>query len=109
MATAAAGTSFGESREPVITTMELDVGMVRAAFPDWCVGGGPGRWFAVREGVEVRYGPRSLLRRYLNAPDLAQLAEKLGLQQHLDGLDAEELREVWERVTLPLPEVPGAS
>ena len=63
----------------------LDVTMVRATFPDWRIGGSPGCWFAVRYGIEVSDGPRSLLRRYLSSPELEQLTEKLCLQEYLDG------------------------
>ena len=79
----------------------IDAAMVREAFPEWHLAGGPGRWFAVRGGCVAESGPASLLRCYLSALDLPQLAEKLGLQQYLDDLPAEQLAEVWERVTLP--------
>ena len=85
----------------------LDVATVRDAYPDWRTGGGPGRWFAVRDGVEAHYGPKSLLRRCLSAPDLPQLAEKLGLQQYLDHLAPEELADAWKRVMPPPPENPS--
>ena len=85
----------------------LDVATVREAYPDWRIGGGPGCWFAVRDGVEAHYGPKSLLRRCLSAPDLPQLAEKLGLQQYLDRLAPEELADVWKRVMPPPPENPS--
>lgn len=84
-----------------------DAARVREAFPDWHIGAGPGCWFAVRAGVEARYGPKSLLRRCLIAPDLPQLAGKLGLQQHLDHLTRKELADAWKRVILPLPENPS--
>lgn len=82
------------------TTTVIDMAMVRDAFPAWRIAEGPGRWFAVRGGRVVQSGPASLLRCYLSAPDLPQLAEKLGLQQYLDDLTPEQLAEVWERVTL---------
>ncbi len=85
----------------------LDVATVREAYPHWRTGGGPGRWFAVRDGVEAHYGPKSLLCRCLSAPDLPQLAEKLGLQQYLDRLAPEELADVWKRVMPPPPENPS--
>ena len=85
----------------------LDVATVREACPDWRIGGGPGCWFAVRDSVEAHYGPNSLLRRYLSAPDLPQLAGKPGLQQHLDRLAPEELADARKRVMRPLPENPS--
>jgi hypothetical protein len=85
----------------------LDVATVREAYPDWRAGGGPGRWFAVRDGVEAHYGPKSLLCRCLSAPDLPQLAEKLGLQQYPDRLAPEELADAWKRVMPPPPENPS--
>ena len=85
----------------------LDRATVHKAYPDWRIGGGPGCWFAVRDSVEAHYGPNSLLRRYLSAPDLPQLAEKLGFQQYLDRLAPEELADAWKRVMPPLPENPS--
>ncbi len=82
----------------------LDVATVREAYPDWRIAGGPGCWFAVRDGVGAYYGPKSLLRRCLSAPDLPQQTEKLGLQQYLDRLTPEELADAWKRVMPPLPE-----
>jgi hypothetical protein len=80
---------------------------VRAADPDWRIGGGPGCWFAVRYGVEAHYRPTSLLRRCLSAPDLPQLAEESGLQRYLDRLTPGELADAWKRVMPPLPENPS--
>ena len=85
----------------------LDMATVHKAYPDWRIGGGQGCWFAVRDGVEAHYGPKSLLRRCLCAPDLPQLAGKLGLQQYLDRLTPEELADAWKRVMPPLPENPS--
>jgi len=85
----------------------LDRATVHKAYPDWRIGGGPGCWCAVRDGVEAHYGPKSLLRRCLSAPDLPQLAEKLGCQQYLDRLAPEELADAWKRVMPPLPENPS--
>jgi hypothetical protein len=82
----------------------LDAATVREAYPDWRIGGGARCWFAVRGGIEAHHGPKSLLRRCLTSPDLPQLAEKLGLQQHLDRLTPEELADAWKRVMPPLRE-----
>jgi hypothetical protein len=42
-----------------------------------------------------------LLRRCLNASTREALAEKLCLQEHLDGLSDHELADVWQRAGLP--------
>jgi hypothetical protein len=80
---------------------ELDLEFVRATFPGWRLGGGPGHWFAVRGGVEATSGPRSLLRRCLSASTLMALADMLCLQEYLDGLSDEELADVWQQAGLP--------
>jgi hypothetical protein len=74
---------------------------LRQAFPVWRIARGPGHWFAVRGGRVAESGPESLRRCYLSAPDLPQLAEKLGLQQYLDDLSPQRLAEVWESIMLP--------
>jgi hypothetical protein len=83
----------------------LDAAAVRAAFPAWRIGGSAGHWFAFRAGMEAFYGPRSLLRCYLNAPDLHQLAARLSLQAYLDSLTPGELSHVWDAAMLPGPAV----
>jgi hypothetical protein len=85
----------------------LDMATVHEAYPDWPIGGGQGCWFAVRDGVEAHHGPTSPLRRGPSAPDLPQLAGKLGLQPYLDRLTPEELADAWKRVMPPLPENPS--
>jgi hypothetical protein len=86
--------------EPVASG-QLDLDSLRAAFPNWHLGGAPGYWFAVRGGVEVAGGPRSLLRCCLSADTLEALADKLCLQVYLDGLSDQELEGVWQHVKLP--------
>lgn len=79
----------------------LDAAMVRAAFPAWHVAQrATGGWLAFRGGLEMSGGPRSLLRCVLGAPTLADLAERLAVQEYLDGLSPEELAGVWARPTL---------
>lgn len=82
---------------------ELELGSVRATFPDWRIGGEPGSWYGFRGGVIALEGPRSLLRCYLRADTLLGLAEQLGLQEYLDGLSNQVLAEVWQRARLPEP------
>ena len=88
---------------------ELDPGSVRAAFPGWHIGGSGGNWYAFRGGTVAPDGPRSLLRCYLRADSLSALAEKLCLQEYLDGLSDQELSEVWQQVSLARPFGQGAS
>jgi hypothetical protein len=83
---------------------------LKRRFPGWRIGGAPGRWYAIRGGFQAAYGPGSLLRCYLGAPDLQRLAMKLSLQQFLDGLTADELAEVWRMATLAaLEDADGAT
>lgn len=82
---------------------KLELGSVRATFPGWRIGGERGTWYAFRGGIEMLEGPRSLLRRYLHANTLQDLAEQLGLQEYLDGLSDQALTDVWRRARLPEP------
>lgn len=79
----------------------IDATMLRQTFPQWRITGAEGCWFAIRGGLEMRAGPRSLLRCLLSGSTLVELAEKLSLQEYLDGLDEDELEEVWRRASLP--------
>jgi hypothetical protein len=85
----------------VTTLGTIDPIMLRRTFPQWRITGTEGCWFAIRGGLEMQTGPRSLLRCVLSASTLVELAEKLSLQEYLDGLTAEELDEVWRRASLP--------
>lgn len=80
---------------------EVTPGMLRATFPKWRVFESAGIWWAIRDGVSVPGGPRSLLRPVLGDRDLTALADKLCLQERLDGLDPAELEAVWRDVALP--------
>lgn len=82
---------------------ELELSSVRATFPGWRIGGERGTWYAFRGGIETLEGPRSLLRRYLRANTLQELAEQLGLQEYLDGLSDQVLADVWQQASLPKP------
>lgn len=79
---------------------KLDIESLRTTFPNWHLGGAPGYWLAFRGGLEAADGPRSLLRRCLSASTLEALAEKLCLQEHLDGLSDHELADLWRQVGL---------
>ena len=80
---------------------QLDLESLRASFPNWRIGGAPGNWHAVRGGLIAQDGPRSLLRCYLGAVTLMALADRLCLQEYLDGLNEHELADVWQRTGLP--------
>jgi hypothetical protein len=75
--------------------------MLRRTFPQWRVFEQGGAWWATRSGVQEWAGPRSLIQRVLVAADLAALAEKLCLQEYLDGLGPEELAAVYRDMLLP--------
>jgi hypothetical protein len=74
---------------------EITVGMLRATFPAWRVFEHVGAWWAVRPGIEKFDGPESLRVRAVTAPDLTSLAERLCLQDWLDGLEDDELERVY--------------
>jgi hypothetical protein len=82
-----------------ITAQEL-----RAVFPQWRIFRAAGAWRAIREGTAKFDGPKALIQHVHTAPDLITLADKLCLQEHLDGLNPEELAEVWRAMALPVPE-----
>jgi hypothetical protein len=76
---------------------------LRETFPQWRIfqlSSGVS-WWATREGVQKWDGPESLLQRVIIAPDLTALAERLCLQEYLDGLSPEELAAVYRGVALP--------
>jgi hypothetical protein len=74
---------------------EITAEMLREVFPQWWIFPGDGAWWAVRGGIQAKTGPESLLMRALTATDLALLADKLCLQEWLDGLDSAELEAVY--------------
>jgi hypothetical protein len=81
----------------------ITLGVLSAAFPHWRIVERSGLWWALRGGSVSMEGPESLLRTAITAQDLARLAEKLCLQEHLDRLDPGELATVYRDMTLPLP------
>ncbi len=83
--------SFGE-----ITAEEL-----RPVFPLWRIFHAAGAWRAMREGTAKFDGPQALIQHAHTAPDLITLADKLCLQEHLDGLDPGELARAWRAMALP--------
>lgn len=80
---------------------EITAGMLVETFPEWRVLESRGAWWAVRGGKQEKNGPRSLLALVIDAPDPTALAEKLCLQEWLDGLSPDELEAVWRDVALP--------
>ena len=83
---------------------EITLEMLRATFSLWRIAGHPVGWWAMRQGTASLDGPRSLIQHVHVAPDLTGLAEKLCLQEHLDGLDPQELAAVWREMALPAAE-----
>src|SRR5215831_5774029 len=75
----------------------IEVGMLRETFPEWCIFSTSGTWWATRGGLQIWTGPRSLLLRVISATDLTALAERLCLQEWLDGLDDEALAGVYRQ------------
>ena len=79
----------------VATLGEITAEGLRETFPRWRIFSTAGVWWAMRGGLQERYGPRSLLLRAISANDLTVLAERLCLQEWLDGLDDEALAAVY--------------
>ena len=86
---------------------EITRAELQAVFPRWRIFHASGAWWAIREGAAKFDGPQTLIQHAHTGPDLITLADKLCLQEHLDGLDPAELAEVWRAMTLPLPEAAG--
>ena len=80
---------------------EITPTILRKTFPSWRVLCDLGAWWAIRGGQVAQHGPESLRRCVLTAPDLTALAEKLCLQQWLDGLDDDGLAAVYRDMMLP--------
>jgi hypothetical protein len=76
---------------------------LRETFPQWRIFRSRGNWWAARGGLVRWEGPESLRRRVITAPDLAGLAERLCLQEHLDGLDEAALAAIYRDMSLPGP------
>ena len=83
---------------------EITLEMLRATFPLWRIAGHPVGWWAMRQGTASLDGPRSLIQHVHVAADLTGLAEKLCVQEHLDGLGPQELAAVWREMALPAAE-----
>ena len=82
---------------------EITPGMLHATFPQWRVFEAGGAWWATRGGMQEWGGPRSLLMRVLGAGDLNALAEKMCLQEWLDGLDDAALEAVYRGTLMGTP------
>ena len=80
---------------------DITVQGLRATFPEWRIFRSGDRWWAMRGGLVRWEGPESLLRRVITAPDLTGLAQRLCLQEQLDGLDAAALAAVYRDLKLP--------
>ena len=97
-----AGDIRGAGSPGEITAQDL-----RAVFPRWRIFHAAGAWRAIREGTAKFDGPPALIQHVHAAPDLITLADKLCLQEHLDGLAPGELAEVWREMALPVAEAAG--
>ena len=85
-----------DGRSERLTSLgEITVEMLRQTFPEWRIFHSGGTWWAIRGGLQTWDGPRSLLLRSLSAPDLVALGDRLCAQAWLQGLDDEELAEVY--------------
>jgi len=73
----------------------ITVEMLREVFYEWQIFEQGGTWWATRGGLQVWVGPRSLLLRVITATDLIALAERLCLQEWLDGLDDDALTAIY--------------
>ena len=79
----------------VASVGQITVEMITRTFRQWRVFEQDGMWWAIRGGLQVWDGPRSLLLRVITAPDLAALADRLCAQEWLDGLNDETLEAVY--------------
>jgi hypothetical protein len=79
---------------------EITAEGLRETFRKWRIFRTAGVWWAIRGGMQERYGPRSLLLRAVSAADLTELAERLCLQEWLDGLDDEALAAVYRGILM---------
>lgn len=70
---------------------------LRATFGQWRLFEQHGTWWAIRGGQVTWDGPQSLLLRVITAADLESLAEKLCLQEWLDGLDPTALAAIYHQ------------
>jgi hypothetical protein len=75
---------------------EITVEMLRQTFPRWRIFQSDGMWWAIRGGVQTWDGPRSLLLRSLSASDLMMLADRLCVQEWIDGLDDDALEAIYQ-------------
>jgi hypothetical protein len=90
------GSGMPDTAAAVAALGEVTPAMLRETFPQWRFAWLPdGSAAAVRGGPVVPDGPESLLLRTVSAADPTALAERLCLQEWLDGLDAASLAAVW--------------
>ena len=79
----------------VASVGEITVEMIRRTFHQWRVFEQDSTWWATRGGLQVWDGPQALLLRVITASDLTALADRLCVQDWLDGLDDEALEAVY--------------
>jgi hypothetical protein len=100
-AAASAASGQGGGVRDVADLGEITPETLKKTFPQWRVFRSGGAWWATRGGMQQWSGPESLLLRVITAPNLIALAERLCLQEWLDGLDPDELASVYRDTTLP--------
>jgi hypothetical protein len=88
--------SHGVGRREDITVEGL-----RETFSRWRIVHADGAWWAVRGGTVTWDGPDSLLLRVITASDLPGLAERLCVQEWIDGLDEAALAAVYQHRSMP--------
>ena len=99
METAAGPAGSGQDGGRDVASLgEITLESVRRVFPGWTIFPAEGAFWAVRGGWQAWSGPDSLLLRAMTARDLTALAERLCMQEWLDGLTPEGLTAVWEGV-----------
>jgi hypothetical protein len=74
---------------------QISVEMLRATFDHWRIFEKDGRWWALRPGIAMTAGPRSLIHPLICAMTREGLAEQLSLQEWLRRMPAAELEAVW--------------
>jgi hypothetical protein len=73
----------------------ISADMLRATFDHWRIFERDGRWWALRPGIAMTAGPRSLICPLVCAMTREGLAEQLSLQEWLRRMPAAELEAVW--------------
>lgn len=87
----------GRGPRDIASLGEITPAGLRTVFTGWRIFGADGAWWAIRGGRHSRVGPESMLLCALAASDLTGLAERLCIQEWLDGLSPDELAALYRR------------